>query len=89
MGAASDGLGGLIDVVVADEGLSGVVRVDLNGSVAAQRSCGLAHHGFDAGVGFVSVRDPGERFTYTVLNNKSRGAWPVSQRLDELVAAST
>ena len=49
----------------------------------------LAHHGFDAGVGFVSVRDPGGRFTYTVLNNKSRGAWPVSQRLDELVAAST
>jgi hypothetical protein len=49
----------------------------------------LAHHGFDAGVGFVSVRDQGGRFTYTVLNNKSRGAWPVSQRLDELVAAST
>ncbi|MGD9701400.1 MAG: serine hydrolase domain-containing protein [Acidimicrobiia bacterium] len=46
-------------------------------------------HGFDAGAGFVSVRDPGGRFTYTVLNNKSRGAWPVSQRLDELVAAST
>ena len=46
-------------------------------------------HGFDAGVGFVSVRDPGGRFTYTVLNNKSRGAWPVSQRLDELVAAAT
>jgi len=46
-------------------------------------------HGFDAGVGFVSVHDPGGRFTYTVLNNKSRGAWPVSQRLGELVAAST
>jgi CubicO group peptidase (beta-lactamase class C family) len=46
-------------------------------------------HGFDAGVGFVSVHAPGGRCTYTVLNNKSRGAWPVSQRLDELVAAST
>jgi hypothetical protein len=46
-------------------------------------------HGFDAGVGFVSVRDPGERFTYTVFSNKSRGAWPVSQRLGEVVAAST
>ena len=42
-------------------------------------------HGFDAGVGFVSVRDPGRRFTYTVFSNKSRGAWPVSQRLGELV----
>jgi CubicO group peptidase (beta-lactamase class C family) len=45
-------------------------------------------HGFDAGVGFVSVRDPGQRFTYTVVSNKSRGAWPVSQRLGELVAAA-
>ena len=46
-------------------------------------------HGFDTGAGFVSVRDPGGRFTYTVLGNKSRGAWPVSQRLGALVAAST
>jgi CubicO group peptidase (beta-lactamase class C family) len=46
-------------------------------------------HGFDAGAGFVSSRDPGGRFAYTVLCNKGRGAWPVSQRLDELVAAST
>ena len=46
-------------------------------------------HGFDTGVGFVSVRDRGQRFTYTVLSNKSRGAWPVSQRLDNLLAAST
>ena len=42
-------------------------------------------HGFDAGVGFVSVRDPGGRFTYTVLSNKGRGAWPVSQRIGELM----
>ena len=46
-------------------------------------------HGFDAGVGFVSVHDPGGRFTYTVVNNKTRGAWPVSQRLGELVAETT
>jgi CubicO group peptidase (beta-lactamase class C family) len=44
-------------------------------------------HGFEPGVGFVSARDRGERFTYTVLSNKSRGAWPVSQRLEELLAA--
>lgn len=46
-------------------------------------------HGFDAGVGFVSVRAPGGRFTYTVFSNKGRGAWPTSQRLDELLAAAT
>jgi CubicO group peptidase (beta-lactamase class C family) len=46
-------------------------------------------HGFDAGVGFVSVRDPGGRFTFTILNNKGRGAWPVSERLNDLIAAST
>jgi hypothetical protein len=44
-------------------------------------------HGFDAGVGFVRDRD--RRFTYTVLSNKTRGAWPVSQRLGQLLAAST
>jgi CubicO group peptidase (beta-lactamase class C family) len=44
-------------------------------------------HGFDAGVGFVSAHDPHGRFTYTVLNNKSRGAWPASTRLDALLAS--
>jgi CubicO group peptidase (beta-lactamase class C family) len=42
-------------------------------------------HGSDAGVGFVSVRDPAGSFTYTVLGNKTRGAWPVSQALDRLL----
>ena len=46
-------------------------------------------HGFDAGVGFVSVRDRGHRFTFTVLCNQTRGAWPVSQRLNQQLAAST
>ena len=45
-------------------------------------------HGFDAGSGFVSVRDRDGRFTHTVLCNKSRGAWPVSQRLQELLNES-
>ncbi len=43
-------------------------------------------HGFDPGVGFVSASDPARRFTYTVLSNKSRGAWPVSQQVDALLA---
>ena len=41
-------------------------------------------HGFDAGVGFVSARDPGGRFTYTVISNKSLGAWQVSERINAL-----
>ena len=54
------------------------------------RSTGAASvHGFDAGVGFVSVCDRDRRVTYTVLCNQSRGAWPVSQRLDEVLAALT
>ncbi len=46
-------------------------------------------HGFDAGVGFVSTHHRDRRSTSTVLCNQTRGAWPVSQRLDELLAAST
>jgi CubicO group peptidase (beta-lactamase class C family) len=41
-------------------------------------------HGFDAGVGFVSARRRDGYCTYTVLGNKSRGAWPVSEGLVEL-----
>ena len=43
MGPASDGIGDLVDRIAADEGLSGVIRVDLDGSVAVQRAYGLAH----------------------------------------------
>ena len=39
-------------------------------------------HGGDAGVGFVSTHHRGHRFTSTVLCNQTRGAWPVSQRLE-------
>ncbi len=45
-------------------------------------------HGFDAGVGFVSVHDPSRHLTYTVLSNKSRGAWPCSQRIMQIVTGS-
>jgi CubicO group peptidase (beta-lactamase class C family) len=46
-------------------------------------------HGFDAGVGFVSTHHRDRRVTSTVLCNQTRGAWPVSQRLNQLLAAST
>ena len=40
-----DGLGDLVDGIAADVGLSGVIRVDLDGSLAVQRAYGLAHRG--------------------------------------------
>ena len=42
-------------------------------------------HGFDAGVGFVSVHDPSRHLTLSVMSNKSRGAWPCSQRIMQIV----
>jgi CubicO group peptidase (beta-lactamase class C family) len=45
--------------------------------------------GSDAGVGFVSAHHRGHQFTSTVLCNQTRGAWPTSQRLHQLVARST
>jgi CubicO group peptidase (beta-lactamase class C family) len=42
-------------------------------------------HGFDPGVGFVSVVDRARRWSFTVIVNTSRGAWPMRERLLELV----
>ncbi len=35
--------GELVDAIVAETGLSGVIRVDVDGRVAVQRGCGFAH----------------------------------------------
>ena len=40
-----DRLGELVDGIAADVGLSGVIRVDLDGRLAVQRAYGLAHRG--------------------------------------------
>ena len=45
-------------------------------------------HGFDTGVGFVSVHDPSRHLTFSVLSNKTRGAWPCSQRILQIVTGS-
>jgi CubicO group peptidase (beta-lactamase class C family) len=45
--------------------------------------------GSDAGVGFVSTYHRGHRFTYTVLCNQTRGTWPASQGLKQLLVPST
>ena len=44
-GHDQDRLGELVDGIAADVGLSGVIRVDLEGSLAVQRAYGLAHRG--------------------------------------------
>jgi len=41
--------------------------------------------GFDAGVSFWSRHDPRSASTCTVISNNSEGAWPIAQRLDELL----
>ncbi len=45
----------------------------------------ISIHGFDTGVGFVSVHDPSRHLTLSVLSNKTRGAWPCSQRILQIL----
>jgi CubicO group peptidase (beta-lactamase class C family) len=42
--------------------------------------------GYDAGVSFRTVHDPGPGITCTVISNSSEGAWPITRRLDEFLA---
>jgi len=42
--------------------------------------------GMDAGVSFRSVHDPESALTHTVISNSSYDAWPITRRLDELLA---
>ena len=39
--------------------------------------------GYDAGVSFRTVHDPGRRITHTVISNTSKGAWPITRHLAE------
>ncbi len=43
-------------------------------------------HGFDAGASFRTVHDASGGFTHTVLSNTTQAAWPISRRLNELLA---
>jgi CubicO group peptidase (beta-lactamase class C family) len=38
--------------------------------------------GYDAGVSFRSVHDPGRHLTHTVISNTPEGAWPITRLLD-------
>jgi CubicO group peptidase (beta-lactamase class C family) len=39
--------------------------------------------GYDAGVSFTSLHDPGQDATYTVISNWTDGAWPIVELLNE------
>ena len=43
--------------------------------------------GYDAGVSFRSVHDPGSGDTWTVIANTNQGAWPLVELLEERTAA--
>jgi hypothetical protein len=43
--------------------------------------------GFDAGVSLRAVHDLRSNVTHTVISNSSDGAWPITRRLDELLAS--
>jgi CubicO group peptidase (beta-lactamase class C family) len=43
--------------------------------------------GGDPGVSFRSVHDPRSALTHTVISNHSKGAWPITRRLDELLGS--
>jgi CubicO group peptidase (beta-lactamase class C family) len=46
---------------------------------------GVALEGFDAGVSFRSRHDPRADLTHTVISNTTHGAWPMWERLEELL----
>ncbi len=42
----------------------------------------VALEGYDAGVSFRSIHDPGSTTTHTVISNTSEGAWPITSLFD-------
>ncbi|HEX4982043.1 MAG TPA: ThuA domain-containing protein [Ilumatobacteraceae bacterium] len=46
----------------------------------------LMLEGYDAGVSFRTTHDPAREITHTVVSNTSEGAWPLVERLNELLA---
>lgn len=45
--------------------------------------------GYDAGVSFRSVHDPGARITHTVISNTTDGAWPLARYLEERLGGAS
>jgi CubicO group peptidase (beta-lactamase class C family) len=45
--------------------------------------------GYDAGVSFRSVHDPGARITHTVISNTTDGAWPLARHLEQRLGGAS
>ena len=71
-------------VMPSSEASAGAMRFGL-GFWLDEVGDGVSLHGFDPGVGFVTVHHPSRHFAYTVMTNKSRGAWPVGERIGALL----
>jgi hypothetical protein len=46
---------------------------------------GVMLEGYDAGVSFRTVHDPGSDTTHTVIANWSNGAWPITRAVDKML----
>jgi CubicO group peptidase (beta-lactamase class C family) len=64
---------------------SGAMRCGL-GFFLHPSSGALELHGYDAGVSFRTMHDPGAGTTSTVVSNTSEGTWPIETLLDEHLA---
>ena len=53
----------------------------------APEGAGAQLEGYDAGISFRSVDDPGTGVTWTVISNTSEGAWPIARGIAEHLAA--
>ena len=53
----------------------------------AQDGAAAQLEGYDAGVSFRSVDDPGSGVTWTVVSNTSEGAWPIARAIADHLAA--
>jgi hypothetical protein len=88
-----DRLEGLIDEIAADVGVSGAIRVDLDGTLAVQRAFGPAHRG----LGVASTADTqfaiasGRRVSWArrLARHRGRDGATAQRRVNELLAAST
>jgi CubicO group peptidase (beta-lactamase class C family) len=84
--------------IVSPDGVAGMVRPRSEAPSQKMRyglgfwlhpsGSAVALEGYDAGVSFRSVHDPGSKITHTVVANWSDGAWPLARHLEEVLDRS-
>ena len=81
--------------IVSDEWIAEMIRPRSDAPTESKRyglgfwlhptSDAVMLEGYDAGVSFRTVHDPGSLITHTVISNWSDGAWPITRALDDLL----